>query len=161
MIAEGILIRLILNRNDIAFLSHDVRLFDLKILFLLSALCPDCRPRLRYTLNGIHLLMSWLDITAQKNDSELNQCDVVCCNQVLKVIHNLLLANERPEIDTLPEIHMDLFATTDSMDESQILRQLIKTICCYLAVKVGNNTQQDELRRYKSYPNAIFFNSPI
>jgi len=67
-----------------ATLSDEIRSFDLKILFLLSALCPDSRwvvvvffsarlvpettgtcwisrPRLRYTLRGVHRMMDLLE----------------------------------------------------------------------------------------------------
>lgn len=57
---EGVMVRLKLY--GCPDLPHEVKFFDMRMLFLLTALCADTRPRLRTELHGLIYLRETLDL---------------------------------------------------------------------------------------------------
>jgi len=139
-ILEGILARISEN-NDV--LPHEVKLFDLQILFLLSALSPKCRPRFRYTLKGVHHMIILLDRFLKDT---ANDEDVQYCNEALKIIFNLLTVSKKPEIDEFPQYHTELF-TLNYEDESEQFHHLIFIIRTCLLSK-SNSSKVNEMKSH-------------
>ncbi|XP_037508357.1 synembryn-A isoform X2 [Rhipicephalus sanguineus] len=78
---EGVMLRLKLYGHP--DLPHDVKFFDMRMLFLLTALCADTRPRLRTELHGLTYLRETLDLVlklseertvAEQSSSGLRRC---------------------------------------------------------------------------------------
>ncbi|KAJ8919466.1 hypothetical protein NQ315_016566 [Exocentrus adspersus] len=118
-------------------IPEDVKFFDVKLLFLISALCPDSRRKLK---NEIKTLIDVLEINLQRaaethmQHDELppifltdKQSDLVC--EVLKALFNLTVhidvenAEDMAEIINLTEILRNyLLISTDSLDKTWMLR---------------------------------------
>lgn len=63
---EGVMLRLKLYSSP--SLPHDVKYFDMRMLFLLTALCADIRPRLRSEQHGVTYLREALDLVLKGNE---------------------------------------------------------------------------------------------
>ncbi|XP_077517035.1 ric8 guanine nucleotide exchange factor A isoform X2 [Amblyomma americanum] len=63
---EGVMLRLKLYVHP--ELPHDVKFFDMRMLFLLTALCADTRPRLRTELHGLIYLRETLDLVLKLSE---------------------------------------------------------------------------------------------
>ncbi|XP_037570388.1 synembryn-A [Dermacentor silvarum] len=63
---EGVMLRLKLYVHP--DLPHDVKFFDMRMLFLLTALCADTRPRLRTELHGLIYLRETLDLVLKLSE---------------------------------------------------------------------------------------------
>lgn len=63
---EGVMQRLKLYVHP--DLPHDVKFFDMRMLFLLTALCADTRPRLRTELHGLTYLRETLDLVLKLSE---------------------------------------------------------------------------------------------
>ncbi|XP_046645030.1 synembryn-A-like [Daphnia pulicaria] len=135
-IAEAILLRLSVEKSS--NIPHDVLLFDLKILFLLTALCSDCRPTLRYSLHGIKHLTKYLEqcCTVHGLDHLDGNTAELCC-ECLKIIFNLLLSNEK-SID-LPN---------EDYDDLQLQRDLMKIIRQFLLANSNALAKKEELKSH-------------
>ena len=57
---EGIVIRLRTYRDP--ELPHEIKVFDMKMLFVITALCAEVRPVLKNELHGLTYLMETLDL---------------------------------------------------------------------------------------------------
>ncbi|XP_023223249.1 synembryn-A-like [Centruroides sculpturatus] len=66
---EGIMLRL-RTYQDFQF-PHDIKFFDMRMLFLLTALCAEIRPKLRNNLHGTIYLMEVLDLILKCNAERL------------------------------------------------------------------------------------------
>nr|XP_018901006.1 PREDICTED: synembryn-A isoform X2 [Bemisia tabaci] len=100
--ADGIIQRLRLYSDH--QLPHMVKFFDMKVLFLLTALSPDIRPRVRDNLHGLIYLMEILDLILKQGTTGgpmgivLHEEQVLLSCEVLKVLFNLTVrGNLRPE----------------------------------------------------------------
>ncbi|XP_050041260.3 chaperone Ric-8A isoform X2 [Dermacentor andersoni] len=63
---EGVMLRLKLYVHP--DLPHNVKFFDMRMLFLLTALCADTRPRLRTELHGLIYLRETLDLVLKLSE---------------------------------------------------------------------------------------------
>lgn len=84
-------------------LPHDIKYFDMKFLFLMTALCPEVRPRLKEELHGFTYLMEILDLMLKEAAAEsvsdkkshsnvpiiLSTQQVNLVSEVLKVLFNI------------------------------------------------------------------------
>lgn len=68
---EGVMLRLKLYGSP--SLPHDVKFFDMRMLFLLTALCADTRPRLRTELHGLVYLRETLDLILKLSEERSQQ----------------------------------------------------------------------------------------
>ncbi|XP_014671186.1 PREDICTED: synembryn-A-like [Priapulus caudatus] len=113
---EGIVQRLKTYRDP--GLPHEIKYFDMRMLFLLTALVADIRPRLRQELHGLTYLMEALDliIKTSKNhesrdnrveDTDVpltgNEVDLAC--EILKVLFNLTVHVDKTNLDEEEEAH--------------------------------------------------------
>lgn len=78
--------------------KYDIQFFDMKLLFLITALNTNNRTRVRDELNGIVYLTELIDVIVQEKDSELpvwfedRDIDLIC--EILKVLFNLTSHSE-------------------------------------------------------------------
>lgn len=91
-------------------LKFDVKFFDMRILFLLTALptCVDTRPRVRYELHGFTYLMEVLDLTlrgCEELSKPLSDQEVDLCSEILKILFNLTVALEKKSADEEEDAH--------------------------------------------------------
>ncbi|XP_035221849.1 synembryn-A-like isoform X2 [Stegodyphus dumicola] len=68
---EGIMLRLRMYKDP--DLPHDVKFFDMRMLFLLTALCAEIRPKVRKQLHGLTYLMEVLDLILKNNVEQISQ----------------------------------------------------------------------------------------
>lgn len=115
---EGIVQRLKTYKDP--DLSHDIKFFDMRVLFLLTALCPDIRPRLCWELHGFTYLIEVLDLclednvdpstalgAARRTDTSppLTDQHVELCCEVLKILFNLTVSIDKSSLDEEEEAH--------------------------------------------------------
>ncbi|KAG8243505.1 Synembryn-B [Homalodisca vitripennis] len=94
---EAIMMRLRTYRDPL--LPHEIKFFDMRMLFVMTAFQPDIRPRLKEELHGLTYLMEILDLiikdASEEEDRPQNSTPVLVDNQVqlasevLKVLFNL------------------------------------------------------------------------
>ncbi|XP_005090378.1 synembryn-A [Aplysia californica] len=90
--------------------QFDVKFFDMRILFLLTALptCIETRPKVRYELHGFTYLMEVLDLTlrdAESQETDLADQQVELCAEILKILFNLTISMEKKSVDEEEEAH--------------------------------------------------------
>jgi len=120
-----------LSTDNFGAAPHNVKLFDLKILFLLTALNSSCRPLVRYEMKGIDHLVEFLDSFLKKGSDELNDQTVQLCCETLKIIFNLLLATDQPD---------------NAAEEQQ--HRLMEIIRQILSLKSTSLEKQEELKSH-------------
>ncbi|XP_064107194.1 synembryn-A-like isoform X2 [Macrobrachium nipponense] len=101
-------------------LPHVVKYFDMRLLFLLTAVCADIRPRLRSEYHGLTYLIEVLDLSLKtsQEESELqlvngyapapvifNDEQAELVNEVLKVLYNLVLHIDKNSPDEEEDSH--------------------------------------------------------
>ncbi|KAK4887312.1 hypothetical protein RN001_003583 [Aquatica leii] len=124
---------------------NTIKVFDMKVLFLISALCEEVRPKLRENMHGLTYLIELLEETISKysHNSDINQIsadiilldsdvDLIC--EVLKVLFNIT-------------IHTDYSADVDEEDEAHYNR-LIGVLYGLLIVKLENDSKQIDLHNH-------------
>lgn len=134
-IAEAIFVRL--SVDNPSSIPHEVILFDLKILFLLTALCSNCRPSLRYSLHGIQRLTKYLEHCTENGVDHLDCNTVDLCCETLKIIFNLLLSSDKPS---------DLAVDTDN--ELQLQYHLMKIIRQFLLINSNAVKKKEALKSH-------------
>lgn len=78
--------------------KYEIQFFDMKLLFLISALSTEARIRVRDDLNGVVYLTELIDVIVQERISELpawfedRDIDLIC--EILKVLFNLTSNSE-------------------------------------------------------------------
>ncbi|KAK6191875.1 hypothetical protein SNE40_003455 [Patella caerulea] len=127
-------------------LRFDVKFFDMRMLFLLTALpnCIETRPKIRYELHGFTYLMEVLDLTlraAEERKAGLGDQDVELCSEILKILFNLTI--EKKSADEEEEAHF--------MRLVSILRDL-------LMCKTLSKDKQEELH---SHTINLLINIPV
>ncbi|XP_063236666.1 synembryn-A [Bacillus rossius redtenbacheri] len=111
---EGLVLRLRTYREP--GLPHEVKFFDMKLLFILTALCPRVRPALREEFHGLTYLMETLDLVLKEAAGDGAACadahpalsdeQVALACEVLKVLFNLTVrAGSRSPLDEEEEAH--------------------------------------------------------
>lgn len=68
---EGILMRLRMYREP--GVPASIKLFDMKLLFLITALCPEIRPKLKEELHGLIYLTETLDLILKESEPIANK----------------------------------------------------------------------------------------
>ncbi|KAK2175329.1 hypothetical protein NP493_722g02070 [Ridgeia piscesae] len=103
---EGIIQRLKTYKDPA--LRHEVKFFDMRLLFLLTALCADIRPKLRNDLHGFTYLIEVLDLTLRSvadEDKSMSDQEVELCSEILKILFNLTVTIDRDNMDEEEEAH--------------------------------------------------------
>ncbi|PVD33593.1 hypothetical protein C0Q70_04850 [Pomacea canaliculata] len=91
-------------------LKFQIKFFDMRILFLLTALptCMEIRPRVRYELHGFTYLMEVLDLTlrgCEERSIALSDEEVDLCSEILKILFNITVALEKKSADEEEDAH--------------------------------------------------------
>lgn len=103
---EGIVQRLKTYKDPT--LVHEIKFFDMRILFVLTALCRDVRPKLRQDLHGLTYLIEVLDLTlrgADEAERPVSDPEVDLCCEVLKILFNITVATDSSNMDEEEEAH--------------------------------------------------------
>ncbi|GFT08911.1 synembryn-A [Trichonephila clavipes] len=128
---EGILLRLRTYKDP--KIPHELKFFDMRMLFVLTALCAEIRPKVRCQLHGVTYLMEVLDLILKDNLSQGNtsacrrifskgsrrgrsnqeSCNAPClrdeevdfAREVLKVLFNLTVTTDKYGLDEEEEAH--------------------------------------------------------
>lgn len=117
---EGIVMRLRTYRDP--EIPHEIKVFDMKMLFLITALCAEVRPVLKNELHGLTYLMETLDLIlkeaagddhgdmrgATSSDISITLSDeqVTLGCEVLKVLFNLTVkSSDSSVVDEEEEAH--------------------------------------------------------
>jgi len=103
---EGIVMRLKTYKDP--ELIHDIKFYDMRILFLLTALCADIRPRVRAEHHGLTYLIEVLDLTlrdAEERSAPLTDQDVDLACEILKILFNLTVSLDKQNLDEEEEAH--------------------------------------------------------
>ncbi|GIY83221.1 hypothetical protein CDAR_367022 [Caerostris darwini] len=130
---EGLLLRLRMYSDP--DMPYEVKFFDMRMLFLMTALCAEIRPRVRTELHGLIYLMEALDLILKDNlaksgpmagrrtfnkgsrrgrsHQEAETCLAACLTdeevdmacEILKILFNLTVRNERFGLEEEEEAH--------------------------------------------------------
>lgn len=129
---DGVMLRLRMYREP--QLPIDVKHFDMRMLFLLSALCADVRPKIRDQYHGLVYLMEAIDLILKRgggekpkkrslkkkkdnskehktkpikdeSDQSLTDAEVNLACEVLKVLFNLTCSLDRNKVTAAEEAH--------------------------------------------------------
>lgn len=87
---------------------HDVQFFDLRLLFLLTALRTDVRQQLFQELRGVHLLTHTLELTLGVTPEEsppdlLPPQETERAMEILKVLFNITFDSVKREVDEVSD----------------------------------------------------------
>ncbi|KAG1714950.1 Synembryn-A [Nymphon striatum] len=138
---DGVITRLKINPN----FSLEMKLYDMRILFLLTALCTDTRPKLRNEYHGLEYLTEIMNMIVNKTVSEelntaekLNNDEVNLVCEILKVLFNLTTTSNDTDLDEEEESHYlrlvsilhDLILTdsTEQQRKHEILGHIINLL---------------------------------
>ncbi|CRL08082.1 CLUMA_CG020947, isoform A [Clunio marinus] len=89
---EGILKRLRMLKEY--HINDDIRLFDMRLLFLITALTPNVRSKVRDDYHGLIYLVETLDFMMKKNSIEVfENHEINIINEILKVLYNITETN--------------------------------------------------------------------
>ncbi|KAK5644277.1 hypothetical protein RI129_008122 [Pyrocoelia pectoralis] len=130
---EGIMNRSKKYKN----LPNDVKMFDMKLLFLITALCRETRAKVKGELHGLTYLIEILEDTleSESHNSDVScklsdqATDLVC--ELLKVLFNLT-------------IHADSWVNLDEEDEAHYVK-LVGILYKFLTIQTENVDKRLEL----------------
>jgi hypothetical protein len=131
---EGIVQRLKTYKDP--SLVHEIKFFDMRMLFLLTALSNDVRPRLRQELHGFTYLIEVLDLSLRSADEAqrpLSDQEVDLCCEVLKILFNITVGMEGNSLDEEEEAHF---------------MRLVSVLHDLLVSDTANKEKKDELQNH-------------
>lgn len=91
---EGILKRLRMYKDH--HVDFDIKFYDMKLLFLITALTPNVRTKVRDDYHGLVYLVETLDLMMKNASSEgkyFDQQEVNLINEILKVLFNITVTS--------------------------------------------------------------------
>lgn len=98
---DGILKRVI----NATIFPPEIEFYDMKLLFLITALEPSARTKVQIDLNGLTYMTEWLDMKIKSNDTSDKQQDVIC--EILKVMFNITAnADKSPNESEIQNRHL-------------------------------------------------------
>lgn len=92
---EGIVKRLRTYKDH--NVEYDLQYFDMKLLFIITGLNPNVRPKLRDDFHGLTYLVETLDLIMRENRTDqmfLSQPNIDLCCEILKVLYNITYRSE-------------------------------------------------------------------
>ncbi|XP_078670112.1 chaperone Ric-8A-like [Branchiostoma floridae x Branchiostoma belcheri] len=123
-------------------LSYDVKIFAVRLTFLLTALCIDIRQRLQVEFNAPALLLSAMEHTLGVEN-----------NSTLGTLEGVVLTDE--QVDLLSEILKTMFNVTltgqaRQLDEEELERyKQMTAVCRYMLMcRASSETKQEELHSH-------------
>lgn len=123
---EGILRRLRTYRTN--NVDYDIKFFDMNLLFLITALTPNIRSKVKNDCDGIIYLMETLDMLMKGETGKFSNCDVRLINEILKILFNITVTNsptlENDEVEQQLKrltliVHDLLLFETENADSSE------------------------------------------
>ncbi|XP_064602072.1 synembryn-A-like [Liolophura sinensis] len=135
---EGIVQRLKTYKDP--ELKFDIKFFDMKMLFLLTALCQDTRPKIRHDMHGITYLVEVIDLSlrdAEEKGSPLTDQEVELCCEILKILFNLTVSVDKNALDEEEEAHF---------------MRLVSVLHDLLICQTATKDKREELQRSHSEP---------
>lgn len=140
---DGILKRLRLYKDS--QVDFNVKFFDMKLLFLITALTPNVRTKVRDDYHGLVYLMETLDLLMKNcKDKLFFDDDVNLINEILKVLFNITV-NGPASIE-------------DEDDDDQHLQRLA---CVLHDLLLYKTTSREKLNEYHSNIVNLLTNIPI
>jgi len=103
---EGIVQRLKTYKDP--DLPHDIKFFDLRVLFLVTALVDSTRPLMVHQLHGLTYLMEVLDLLLERDvpgTPRLSTQNVMLAIEILKILFNLTVYVDKYNMDEEEEAH--------------------------------------------------------
>lgn len=89
---EGILKRLRTYKDQ--HVEQDIKFFDMKLLFLITALTPNVRSKVRDDYHGLVYLVETLDMMMKNESSRIfDQQQINLINEILKVLFNITVTS--------------------------------------------------------------------
>jgi Guanine nucleotide exchange factor synembryn len=91
---EGILKRLRTYKDH--HVDYDIKFFDMKLLFLITALTPNVRTKVRDDYHGLVYLVETLDLMMKNSTNggkSFDQPEINLINEILKVLFNITVTN--------------------------------------------------------------------
>lgn len=88
---EGILKRLRTYKDQ--HVEYDVKFFDMKLLFLITALTPNVRSKVRDDYHGLVYLVETLDLMMKSELKHFDQQEINLINEILKVLFNITVTS--------------------------------------------------------------------
>uniref|UniRef100_A0A336MUZ0 CSON001671 protein n=1 Tax=Culicoides sonorensis TaxID=179676 RepID=A0A336MUZ0_CULSO len=163
---EGIVNRLKTYKEQMT--EYEIYFFDMKLLFLITALNTDVRTKVRDDYHGLTYLVETLDVIMKSNDTkELFDKEVDLINEVLKVLFNLTVRNpttvsteeeEESQFNRLAiVIHELILYRTRSKEKLNELRtniiNLLTSIptACYCELIVQVPDEASNVKHYEGY----------
>lgn len=141
---EGIVQRLKTYKDP--ELKYEIKFFDMRMLFLLTALVAEIRPRIHSELHGFSYLMEVIDLSlrdAEERQTGLTDQDVDLCCEILKILFNLTMSLKKKSLDEEEDGHL--------MRLVSVLRELL--IC-----KTESKDRKEEL---VSHTVNLLTNMPV
>lgn len=129
---EGIVKRLRTYKDH--NVEYDLQYFDMKLLFIITGLNPNVRPKLRDDFHGLTYLVETLDLIMRENRTDqmyLSQPNIDLSCEILKVLYNITYRSETT-------------VATEEEEEIQF-RRLSVVLHDMLLCKSFNNDSQQEL----------------
>lgn len=129
---EGIVKRLRTYKDH--NVEYDLQYFDMKLLFIITGLNPNVRPKLRDDFHGLTYLVETLDLIMRENRTDqmfLSQPNIDLLCEILKVLYNITYRSETT-------------VATEEEEEIQF-RRLAVVLHDLLLCKSFNKDSQQEL----------------
>lgn len=106
---EGILKRLRMYKDH--HVEFDIKFFDMKLLFLITALTPNVRTKVRDDYHGLVYLVETLDLMMKNAGKSFDQQEINLINEILKVLFNITVTSSATvETDEDDEQHLQRLA---------------------------------------------------
>lgn len=132
---EGIVQRLKTYKDPT--IVQEIKFFDMRMLFVLTALCREIRPKVRQELHGLTYLIEVLDLTlrsAEEANREVTDQDVDLCCEVLKILFNITVSTDNNK-------------NMDEEEEAHFLR-LVSVLHDLLLCQTASKDKKDELHSH-------------
>lgn len=155
---EGIVVRLKTYKEP--ELLHEVKFFDMRMLFLLTAFCADVRPKLRNELHGLTYLVEVLDLILKSSAERHSQVTPVRPGRRVNFARGVLWDDAVPylddnDVDLACEVLKILFNLTvhvdkgnlDEEEEAHFMR-LVSILHDILISPTHSKEKRDELQSH-------------
>ena len=111
--------------------SVEARMFDCRLLFLFTALCPEQREIARHNLSAVNILLSHLQGALNNSQLEQEEAAVVC--EVLKVLFNISVNSTQEDTAELISIAKTLrdllrMKTVDAEVSRKIISNVVNVV---------------------------------
>lgn len=167
---EGILKRLRTYKDQ--HVEYDIKYFDMKLLFLITALTPNVRSKIRDDYHGLVYLVETLDLMMKMSAERMcfGQHEVNLINEILKVLFNITVTSpttiETEEDETL-HLHrlsivlhdLLMFGTEGDSEEyhSNIINLLTNIpIACYVELMPSLTVGDETFENFNMHSINIF-----